>query len=146
MNSWKTTVSGAGVLACQLAACFLPPEWAGKCMQAGAILAAFGLMAARDNNVTSEQAGARTDNTIGQAVAGKVVVWVIGLVVCLGLSGCSTSGLAKVVRELAKDPATASMRLRVGTPYGNQELDWVRVGSTNSATRTADGALVVNGR
>jgi hypothetical protein len=54
-KSWRTTVAGIATLACAaapLAGIHIPPE-------VPAALAALGLMAARDNKVTSEQAGAK---------------------------------------------------------------------------------------
>lgn len=56
------------------------------------------------------------------------------------LSGCLMGGgsMAKVVRELAKDPAT--VRLRFPTPYGVFELDRYIPGSN-----APNGVVPVNG-
>ena len=62
MKSWKTTVTGilTIVIAAGTAAKLLlsgsQPDWPATI---AAVMAGFGLIAARDNNVTSEQAGAK---------------------------------------------------------------------------------------
>ena len=65
MKSWKTTVAGiAGVIAAIATAVQAQfdadpatvPDWA---MVGGLLAAGIGLLLARDNNKTSEQAGAR---------------------------------------------------------------------------------------
>lgn len=62
MKSWKTTVSGIGaiIVAVINAAVGIingtPVDWASTM---AAIMAGIGLITARDNNVTSEQAGAK---------------------------------------------------------------------------------------
>ena len=63
MKSWKTTLSGVGVILTALGAgikMFLAGD-TGSAITAlvGGISAGVGLIAARDNNVTSEQAGAK---------------------------------------------------------------------------------------
>ena len=57
------------------------------------------------------------------------------------LTGCSISPSADVIRELAKDPATASVT--VMTPYGS--LRWVRTNPLLGQSVTADpnGAITV---
>lgn len=59
-------------------------------------------------------------------------------------SGCAALGVHKVVRELAKDPAT--VRLRVPTPYGPVELDRVNRSDGIPYTITRDGVEVGDGR
>jgi hypothetical protein len=57
MKSWKTTLGGLALVICQVGA-VIWPEYAGKFTSIGSILGGAGLIAARDNNVTSEKAGA----------------------------------------------------------------------------------------
>lgn len=147
MKSWKTTVSGVGALVCQVLAIFLPPEYASKCAQAGAVFVAFGLMAARDNNVTSEQAGAGSRGGLGQTGTNPTSLpylqaIALGFVVLLG-SGCVWGGSAvKTVRALAKDPATWSVRVRLVTPWGTEEVDYSRAGGTNYSTAGSGNVTV----
>jgi putative flippase GtrA len=62
MKSWKTTLTGvltilvAGGTAVKLLLTGGQPDWTATI---AAIIAGFGLIAARDNSVTSEQAGAK---------------------------------------------------------------------------------------
>ena len=49
-------------------------------------------------------------------------------VVALMFQGCATDGTAKLVRELAKDPAT--VKVKIITPYG-MSLDFERSFPTN---------------
>lgn len=64
MKSWKTTAAGIAAIVAALATAVAAlfdadpttlPDWGAV---AAAILAGIGLIAARDNNVTSEKAGA----------------------------------------------------------------------------------------
>lgn len=154
MKSWKTTVSGAGVLVCGLVAIFFP-EWAGKCAAAGSLLSAFGLMAARDNNVTSEMAlGVSGPSGPSPALRapsprGEGKLPFVGLVALSGIlvlgTGCMGNSLAKLAKELAKDPATLSLRVRVGTPYGTGEMDYARSGLTTNNATAGGGAIALNG-
>jgi hypothetical protein len=58
MKSWKTTLTG--ILAIAAAAVgYFKPEWSAALNSLAAILGGLGLTAARDNGVTSEQAGAK---------------------------------------------------------------------------------------
>jgi hypothetical protein len=65
MNSWKTTTAGIGAILVAIGAAMKAmfdndpstvPEWGAV---VAAIIAGIGLIAARDNNVTSEQAGVK---------------------------------------------------------------------------------------
>lgn len=56
MKSWKTTLSGVAALAA-LAVKHFWPQYAPLADQAMTVAVAGGLLAARDNNVTSEDAG-----------------------------------------------------------------------------------------
>lgn len=73
----------------------------------------------------------------------------VGLVlVCAGVlflgSGCmGTGGLAKLARELARDPATLSLRMRVGTPYGTGEFDFARSGVVTNVATAGGGTVSV---
>jgi hypothetical protein len=54
--SWKTSAAGIVAIAGTAISQF-KPEWAGLFSQVVAIATGIGLLSARDNNVTSEQAG-----------------------------------------------------------------------------------------
>lgn len=56
--SWKTSAAGFIAIAGTAISQF-KPEWAGLFSQIVAIATGIGLLSARDNNVTSEQAGAK---------------------------------------------------------------------------------------
>ena len=65
MKSWKTTTAGIAAIVAALATAvgalfdadpLSTPDWGAV---AAAVMAGIGLIAARDNGVTSEQAGAR---------------------------------------------------------------------------------------
>jgi hypothetical protein len=65
MKSWKTTAAGIAAIVAALATAvgalfdadpLTMPDWGAV---GAAIMAGIGLIAARDNNVTSEQAGAK---------------------------------------------------------------------------------------
>lgn len=61
LKSWKTTLAGLISLAAAIVPAFWPEHTATMAKVAG-VAASVGLLAARDNNVTSEQAGAKPDN------------------------------------------------------------------------------------
>lgn len=61
------------------------------------------------------------------------------LLLCLALTGCSSTNITSLVDALAKDPAT--VRLHVTSVYGT--VDFVRVGSTNGLTIATDGTITV---
>jgi len=61
MKSWKTTLAGIIALLGPIAASIWP-QHAAEILKISAIAGGAGLVAARDNNVSSEQAGA-TDHT-----------------------------------------------------------------------------------
>lgn len=62
MKSWKTTVSGIGAILVAVVNAVIgivngsPVDWTAT---VAAIMSGIGLIAARDNSVTSEQAGAK---------------------------------------------------------------------------------------
>lgn len=65
MKSWKTTTAGVGAILVALGSAMTAmfdadpltvPDWGAV---VAAIIAGIGLISARDNNVTSEQAGAK---------------------------------------------------------------------------------------
>lgn len=58
MKSWKTTLAGLIALAGPIAAS-LWPQHAAEILKISAIAGGAGLVAARDNNVSSEQAGVK---------------------------------------------------------------------------------------
>jgi hypothetical protein len=58
MKSWKTTLAGAVALAVALVAQFWP-EYSELLGRVTAVLVGLGLLAARDNGVSSEAAGAK---------------------------------------------------------------------------------------
>lgn len=60
MKSWKTTI-GAALIALGAAITQIDPTWAKWGGLIGAAGGFFGLLFARDNNVTSEQAGAKPE-------------------------------------------------------------------------------------
>jgi len=58
MKSWKTSLAGIITILGPIAAT-LWPEYANKILSITTIVAGGGLVAARDNNVSSEQAGVK---------------------------------------------------------------------------------------
>lgn len=72
----------------------------------------------------------------------KMMLMAVVLVLGTGCMG----GLAKVAKELAKDPATASLRVRLPTPYGMGEFDLARSGATNIAATAGGGAVSVGAK
>lgn len=102
MKSWKTSLGGYGLILCQIGA-VIWPQFAVKFTAIGSILAGAGLIAARDNNVTSEQA---------HAPAASPVVAVKLMVLCLvGLTatGCATQFATETVRS--PDGSSTTRRL-----------------------------------
>ena len=57
MKSWKTSLAGLIAIAAPICASIWP-KYADAILKASTAAAGCGLLAARDNNVTSEQAGA----------------------------------------------------------------------------------------
>lgn len=57
-NSWKTTLTGIIAIASVIAAIYFP-EHAEAITKISGVLVGLGLISARDNNVSSEQAGAK---------------------------------------------------------------------------------------
>lgn len=56
----------------------------------------------------------------------------------VALCGCSSTNVSSLVKALAKDPATVSVRIR--SIYGS--VDFVRVGgATNSVSISPDGTI-----
>lgn len=145
MKSWKTTAAGVVAIAAQFVA-FRWPEYAPLAAKVTALMAGLGLMAARDNNVTSEQAGAgpAKAGTTNPGLPPYLKVITLGLGLCL-FSGCAWGGNAvKMARELAKDPATVTVRIEVGTPWGVQHVALTRVAGTNVVFVTESGAVTQN--
>lgn len=105
MKSWKTTLGGA-LAALGTTVAILDPDWA----RWGGLVAAFGtffgLLFARDNNVTSEQAGAKP-------IPGKLPLTIFFVGMLVGLSGCSSLGTDQT--ETAPDGTQRHTRTRVWT-------------------------------
>ena len=58
----------------------------------------------------------------------------------LALTGCSSTNIANLTKELAKDPA--AVHIRVTSIYGT--LDFTRVGDlTNQVTMSPDGTVQI---
>lgn len=68
----------------------------------------------------------------------SIAIAIIGTVAFLAFAGCANT--PALLRALAKDPATVSVR--IGTPWGTQMFTRVG-GTTNSVTVSPDGSVTV---
>lgn len=123
MKSWKTTVAGVVAVLLQFVA-FKWPEFAPAAAKLTTILVGMGLMAARDHDVTSEQAGLKPDNQVGASVTKILGLVVLGLGLAWGLSACATvTGDPVVVNaERALTMGQATFELVVNTDDANREF------------------------
>ena len=137
MKSWKTSLFAA------LAACAegLKNSHDATLQHIGAILgpAAIFLLGvfARDNNVTSEQAGAGKPNS-GAPILGLLLIFGI---LFFGGTGCA--GNTKFIRALATDKNTTSLDSDFSSVWFTHKIHFTRSGSTNSAS-AGDGRSTIN--
>lgn len=105
MNSWKTTLCGVLALIGGGLVQFFP-EYAKLGGLLSFIGSGLGLMFARDNNVTSEQAGARSSVAANTFKLGLIVA-LCGVAASASLTGCKTpyqaAGVVVVTADRAAD-------------------------------------------
>jgi hypothetical protein len=70
-----------------------------------------------------------------------LVLWgLFWLSILLSLTGCTSGGIAKVIKAAANDPA--SVHLKFGTPWGAAEYDRTNPGTNSRPHELKDGILV----
>lgn len=105
MNSWKTTLCGVLAIVGGALVQFFP-EYAKLGGFMACIGSGLGLLFARDNNVTSEQAGAKSSAVANTFKLGLIVA-LIGVAASATLTGCKTpyqaAGVVVVTADRAAD-------------------------------------------
>jgi hypothetical protein len=140
MKSWKTNL-GAAICAFGAAVSLIDPDW----IKWGALLTAagtsLGLLFARDNNVTSEQALSRKPTRAGVSIPIKLTLLAAAGVLLLGTGCAGPSRLAPLIAQLKEDPAT--VHVSVQSIYGT--LKFTRVGgqTNNAVTVSPDGTVTL---
>lgn len=70
-----------------------------------------------------------------------LLFWCAGALTLCWLCGCSTVGMAKLIRELKDDPATVSVSIT--HPYGNVRFVRTNPMTNQTVTVTPDGNVTV---
>ncbi len=142
--SWKTTLCGVlGGLCIGLSQIpELGPLWVKICALLGATFPNLGLMFARDNKVTSEQACAKILASTAPSASGPSAARIFGLAALLAgtlaFAGCkTTTPLEASAKLLASTVATVDAAMKA-------YADAVQIGAVNAASQTQARELYRN--